>query len=151
MSRILSAMVCALVLLTATLALPRSAEATRSSDAVVKWINKARASRGLPRLRRSRTLSGSAFRYAGWMMSHDRFGHSRRIRASRRFSRLGEALAYNAGWRLRARRMVRQLLRSPPHRTLLLSRSFRYVGAGHSRGRFGLGRATVWVVHLGAR
>lgn len=118
---------------------------------MVEEINKARAHRGLWPLRRSVSLQRSARGFARWQMRNDRFGHVSSIRASQRFSMLGEALALHGGRRARIQGTVRAWLRSPPHRQLLLTRSMNLAGAGHSKGRFGGPRAVIWVLHLGRR
>lgn len=146
---------CTLVLcsvLALALAAPATADARRPSGAAVAhYVNKQRAKYGLPPLRRSRSLWRSSRRYAVRMMSRNFFGHSSRIAAPRRFRRLAETLALHRGWRLRARRVVRQWMRSPSHRAALLSPTYRWIGVGRSRGRMGRMKATVWVVHLGRR
>jgi uncharacterized protein YkwD len=113
-------------------------------------LNRARARRGLPPLRASASLRRSATRYAVWMLKADYFGHQARIRASRRYHRLGEALAMHSGRRALIGSTVRQWLASPAHRRLVLSHRFRYLGVGHSRGRFRGPSATAWVLHFGA-
>jgi uncharacterized protein YkwD len=129
--------------------LPAPAHALSPAERMALTINKARDRRGLPPLRESHRLCGSAGRYAGWMMRTGYFGHVTRIRASRRFWWVGEALAWHSGWRPRVSQTVRAWLRSPPHRALLLSRGFRYLGPGMTLGRFGGQRATMWVLHFG--
>jgi uncharacterized protein YkwD len=79
------------------------------------------------------------------------FGHARRIRASDRFTRLGELLAWHPGRSPRASRTVRRWVRSPSHSPLLLGRRFRFVGVGRVHGKRRGRRRTTWVVHLGAR
>jgi uncharacterized protein YkwD len=82
-------------------------------------------------------------------MAQDRLTHARRIQASRRFRRLGEVIGIHNGWRPKRSRIVGSWLRSPSHRFVLLNPTLRYIGVGKSRGRFGRGRATIWVVQLG--
>jgi uncharacterized protein YkwD len=112
-------------------------------------INSIRHAHGLARLQPSLRLFSSARSYAGWMMRADYFGHQARIRVSSRFSLAGEALAWHSGWRPSPRMTVRQWMRSPSHRALLLSSRFTRIGVGHVRGRYGQTRATMWVAHLG--
>ena len=130
---------------TGALALGSGAE-----PAMVAAVNRARVARGLRPLRGSRSLNRSAHRYAAWMLRRDYFGHLSRIRASSRFRRLGETLALHFGRRARVRRTVRRWLRSPAHRSLLLSGRFRALGAGRAVGSYRGRRATTWVLHLGA-
>ena len=147
MTRIRIAAACLLI---AGMSLTAAGPASAGAPAMVKKINKVRAKHGLRALRHAPSLTRSAGAYARVMMSRDFFGHSSHIRAPRRFRRLGEAIAYHRG-RRPARRSLRNWLRSPGHRALLLSPSFRYIGAGVSTGRFQGRRATIRVVHLGAR
>jgi uncharacterized protein YkwD len=128
---------------------PRATEALASASMLAS-VNRARARHGLGPLLASHSLSRSATRYAAYMLKHDYFGHQRRIRASRRYHTLGEALAIHRGWRARIGSTVNQWMHSPGHRALILSHRFRYLGAGKSRGRYGRGRATTWVLHFGA-
>jgi uncharacterized protein YkwD len=128
-----------------------AAGAEPTSLKLIDQVNEVRAQHGLRALRPSKSLERSSFAYAGHLMRTGRFAHARRIHASSRFRSLGEALAYHSGRSLRQAKIVRMWLASPGHRALLLSRSFRWVGAGHARGRFGGGPATIWVLHLGRR
>jgi uncharacterized protein YkwD len=115
-------------------------------------INGARARHGLAPLHSSNSLHRSASAFAGHLMRTQRFAHATRIHASSRFRTLGETLAIRIGarrWRPRA--VVRAWLHSPGHRALILSRGFRYGGAGSARGRFGGRNAVIWVLHLGSR
>jgi uncharacterized protein YkwD len=117
---------------------------------MVAAVNAARARHGLPPFQPSASLRLSATRQSAWMLRTDRFSHRARIHASGRFRSLGEAIGYHTGWSARVDWMVRHWLASPPHRKLVLSRRFRCLGAGISRGRFGRGRATAWTLHFGA-
>jgi uncharacterized protein YkwD len=121
------------------------------ADPIVEKVNEARASHGLRPLRPSPSLARSATRYSRWLMGIDRFFHDDRIHASSSFGRLGEALALHPGWRPQRGNTVRRWLRSSGHRALLLSRSFRLIGAGIARGRYGSGHATIWTLQLGTR
>jgi uncharacterized protein YkwD len=120
-----------------------------ASPGLMSKVNGVRKAHRLAPLRVSPALARSSAGYAGRLMQADRFGHASRIRASHRFSRLGEVLAFNRGWTSSASAVVRGWLRSPSHRAALLSPSFRYAGAGVVQGRFGSGKATIWVVHFG--
>lgn len=133
------------------LAMPAAAGAASPSQIVVSEINEARSRAGLGRLEVSPSLGTSARKYAYWMMANDYFGHVASIRASSMFDRLGEVLEWHSGRSTQPRRAVARWLRSPPHRAVLLSPAFRYVGVGRSYGRYGSRRATMWVGHFGAR
>jgi uncharacterized protein YkwD len=112
-------------------------------------LNQVRAHHGLGAFRGSRSLRRSASGYARWMLRTDYFGHLGSIRASSRFSMLGEALAWNPGRRSRVSRTVRRWMHSPPHRALILHPGFSWLGAGIARGRLDGRRVTAWVLHLG--
>ena len=127
------------------------AVASGPSDEMIEVINKVRARHGLYGLRASSSLQNSSGAFSRRLMATNRFGHGSRVSASRRFRRLGEALALHSGRRLKIRGTVRSWLRSSGHRAIVLTRSMRYVGAGVTRGRFGRSRATIWVLQTGGR
>lgn len=126
-------------------------DASRESQqaAMVRAVNDARTSHDLRPLRRETRLARSARAYARWMLRVDYFGHVDRIRTSARFRVLGETIAWHTGRRARVRGTLRRWLRSPPHRALILSRRFRWIGAGLARGRMHGRPSTTWVLHLG--
>ena len=140
---------CCLLAVAAALA-PAPAAAATPATRMLRKINAVRERTGLPVLHRSRRLSRSARRYARWMLRADYFGHLARIHASRHFRWLGEALACHPGGKAKVGATVRAWLRSPPHRALLLSTGFRYLGAGVKGGWLGRKPMTVWVLHFGA-
>jgi uncharacterized protein YkwD len=132
------------------MALPVAARAADPEQEAVDQVNQLRAERGLGALHVSSSLRHSARHYAAEMLRHDRFGHLAHIEVASRFRYAGEALAIH--WSLSAEPLqtVRQWMASPPHRALLMSSRFRYLGLGLARGRFGSRVATTWVAHLGA-
>jgi uncharacterized protein YkwD len=121
------------------------------SAALIAKVNEMRRSSGLPTLRVSDELTGSSRSYARYMLKHDYFGHLASIRAGGNFLSLGETLEWHAGWKNRVRRTVSLWMRSPSHRTVLMSPTFRFIGAGRARGKMGSRRATAWVAQVGAR
>jgi uncharacterized protein YkwD len=121
------------------------AEQTRMLTAV----NAVRAQHGLGALRGSPSLGRSARAYARWMLRRGYFGHLSRIRASAAFGSLGENLELHRGHRPRVRATVGRWLRSPPHRALMLSSGYRWLGAGMARGRYAGSPSTAWVLHFG--
>jgi uncharacterized protein YkwD len=143
--------VCSLLAGVLALPAPAPAAATLAGQKAVASINKIRAGHGLRPLRVSPSLQRSSRRYAAWMLRHDYFGHLSRISVSSRFRRAGEALAMHSGWRPRWRWAVRAWMHSAPHRRILLSSNFSWIGIGVSRGRMGRSRSTTWVAHLGRR
>jgi len=116
---------------------------------MVAHINKFRANNGLPALKQSDALVGSARRYAHWMLANDYFGHQPSIRAAGHFRNLGETLAWHSGSKADVGGTLTQWRNSPPHRAVLLSRAFRYVGAAPCRGLLGSMRVTAWVAQFG--
>jgi uncharacterized protein YkwD len=116
---------------------------------MVAAVNDVRAEHGLAPLRGSSSLHRSARRYADWMLRTDYFGHLDRIRASSRFSLLGENLAWHSGRLPRVGHTVRSWMSSPPHRALILHPGFHWLGAGPASGRLGSRLVTAWVLHFG--
>jgi len=127
-----------------------SARARGVDTKMLGAVNAVRAQHGLRALALSSSLSRSARAYAGWMMRNSYFGHLPHIRASSRFRYLGENLAWHSGLSPAVRGTVRQWMLSPQHRAVMLSRGFRWLGSGMSRGSYGGGLSTMWVLHLGA-
>ena len=121
----------------------------RAEREMTRAINAVRAQHGLASFERSASLTGSAERYSSYLMQHDVFTHQSSIWASSRFALLGEALAMHSGDRFKVRSTIRQWLGSPSHRAILLSSTMRRQGAGVTRGRYGSGRAVIWVLHVG--
>ena len=129
-------------------AVPAQAK-TSQSRSLVNAINFHRAANGVKPLKVSRSLSRSSRSYSRRMMRSGYFGHLARIQASRRFKRLGEVLEWRRGHKPGVRATVRDWLNSPGHRAVILSPSFKYIGAGLTRGKFRGRRAGIWVAQLG--
>ena len=129
---------------------PPAAPAVASPEGtMVRAINKIRVGHGLSPLKRSPSLHHSSSRYARFLMVRDMFAHQARIAVASRFEWAGENLELHWGWRPRPRYTVRQWMRSPAHRAVILSNEWRWVGVGNSRGRFNSSTATIWVAHFG--
>jgi uncharacterized protein YkwD len=126
------------------------AAANAQSDAIAQ-LNQIRHAHGLKELRPSRSLHRSSTRYAEHMVDTDYFGHASRIAVSSAFGRAGETLELHSGWQPEPSLAISGWMNSPPHRALLLSSQFRWVGMGIARGRNSNGAYTVWVAHVGAR
>ena len=138
--------------LTVSLLVPAvPAAADSPAQKMIRKVNSYRKHRGVPPLRMSNSLNASSRRYARHMMRSGYFGHSRRIKASRRFKRLGEILEMHRGMRLDVSGALRRWARSPGHNAMLLDGSMKYVGAGPVRGRFQGRRTTMWVMHFGRK
>ena len=145
MSRIVAA--CAALIAVFVLS-PATADA---ANPMVKKINEVRRAHGVPPVRHASGLSQSSRSYARHLMRVNRFAHGATNAGTRRFASRGEIMALQRGWRTRRRAAIRAWLNSPSHRPILLSRKFRYAGAGVSRGGFGSGRSSIWVVRFGRR
>jgi uncharacterized protein YkwD len=127
------------------------ADVPPESVALIEKVNEVRRSSGLPTLTVSDELTGSSRSYARYMLKHDYFGHLASIRAGGNFQALGETLEWHAGWKNRVGKTVSLWMRSPSHRTVLMSPTFHFIGAGRARGKMGSRRATAWVAQVGAR
>jgi uncharacterized protein YkwD len=115
-------------------------------------INALRAETGAPKLHRTRTLNRSASSYARYMLRRSYFGHLPRIRASTsEYRSLGEIILMHRGGHGRPRVAVRNWARSPGHRSVMLSPTYRRVGIGKASGTFDGHRVTIWVAHVGRR
>ena len=143
---VLCAFAAFLLVPTAPAAAGRSAESQMLSK-----INSYRASHGLPKVRRSKSLTSSAERYSWKQMRSGYFGHSSRIQASSKYHRLGEILAWSQVTSARISSTFRMWLNSGGHRAVIVDRGFRYVGAGRASGNFRGGKATIWTVQFGSR
>ena len=126
-----------------------SAQAQASPSPMVDKINEVRRAHGLHALRYSSSLARSSGRYARHLVRTNRFGHAARIRASRRFQRLGEILARMPGPSARRLETIDSWLASPGHRAVLLGRSFRYAGGGRALTGSGAGASVIWAVQFG--
>ncbi len=123
-------------------AVPEAAELTQSFDALLCLMNAERARRGARALRVSAALSSVAVAHSTEMVVGNYFSHigldgrtaRQRVLASGYFKggsgQVDEALAL--GWRQRStpRRLVRMLMGSRAHRSILLDRRNRDVGIG---------------------
>lgn len=123
--------------------------AKASPSPMVDEINMVRTAHGLHSLRYSRSLARSSRRYARYLAGTNQFQHAPRIRASSRFTRLGEILARMPGWEPHRVETLDNWLASPSHRAVLLSPSFTYVGAGRALSGSGEDVVAVWTVQFG--
>jgi uncharacterized protein YkwD len=114
-------------------------------------VNSARAHHGLPALHFSRSLQHSASRYAHHMVRSHYFGHSSRIHASSQFHTLGEILEAHFIRKPMVGLAARNWMHSSSHRSIILSRSFRYAGAGYAMGSYQGRPVTMWTMHFGRR
>jgi uncharacterized protein YkwD len=133
----------------ASLIVPAVAGASGATDTMIAKVNAYRANHGLHALSSSGSLNHSASKYAKHMMKAHYFGHSGRIQASRRFSRLGEILEMHRGYAKRTSAALKAWGDSPGHKAIILDSKFKYVGAGVVSGRFQGHKMTFWVMHFG--
>jgi uncharacterized protein YkwD len=119
------------------------AAARQFDRAVVRHINAARARAGLKRLVMTKRLRRMARHHTLDMLRHDSFSHNGdgttfagRIRSRSSYHGFGETLAFMPR-HVTAGRVVRSWLRSPTHRSVLLSASFRRIGVSGTRGSMG--------------
>lgn len=129
---------------------PASATAKSPAKRMIHAANEWRAAHGLGALRGSKRLNRSAKGRARRMIRHDFFAHPSRLYVPR-FDRVGEVLELHGGKRARVRRTLRKWANSPGHRAVLLSSSFRRIGAGRASGWYQGQRVTIWVVRVGTR
>ena len=119
----------------------------RTQRRLLCLMNRARARRGLPRLRTNQFLHRVAARHAHDMVNRRYFAHTtpngwdpgRRARASGYVPRraawlVGENIAWGVAGAARPNWVMRAWMHSPPHRHNILSRRFRDVGIGVARG-----------------
>lgn len=150
MPRIRMLVLCALAAFLIVPAAPAAAGRSAESQ-MLRKINSYRAQHGLPKVRRSKSLTRSAERYSWKQMNAGYFGHSNRIHASSKYRRLGEILAWSQGGSARISHTFRMWLNSGGHRAVIMDRGFRYAGAGRASGRFRGNSATIWTVQFGTR
>ena len=129
-----------------------SSRIDRGERAVVRAINRSRAAHGLRAMRANRRLARAADVHSRSMLRSDYFSHgafSARVRRYVSYRRIGETIAMRT--RCSARGFVRMWLNSPPHRAVLLSRSYRRVGVGRRVGRLGARRACLVTADFASR
>jgi uncharacterized protein YkwD len=138
-----------LAVLAFALAVPATASAQSPEVAMLQKVNAYRAQHGVPKLHFSRSLAHSASSYSHQMMRSGYFGHASHIHASRRFHSLGEIIEIHRGLRARVSTAFQAWVHSPPHRSVMLMRQFKFAGAGFVSGRFRGHRDTIWTMHFG--
>jgi uncharacterized protein YkwD len=133
---------------------------------VVELINSVRAQHGCAPVKISYALSRAAERHSREMVRYGYFSHSSlagqtlgsRIMRSgyrgvgTRALRVGEVISWGAGALGSAESIVYRWLRSPTHRTIILSRAWRHIGVGRVVGTFqGVSGAAVCTVDFACR
>jgi len=138
---------------------------TPSERSVLVLVNHARTSHGLHALRVAGTLEKAARAHSRAMVARDYFSHnsatgaafSSRLRAfgyspsGCRSYGVGEIIGYSSSSSA-ARSVFRAWMKSPGHRGVILTRSFRDVGVGAAKGTFcGLRGVSMFTVDFGRR
>jgi uncharacterized protein YkwD len=125
------------VLLIVCVVAPSRASASSGHDAteagIIRALNHARASYGLPRLHTNRALARAADAHSRAMRRTNTIGHgdvAKRVRRYVRTRKVGENIAWMDGCSASA--VVSMWLASAPHRKIMLSRSFKRIGVGRS-------------------
>jgi uncharacterized protein YkwD len=134
--------------LTACVLVPAPTAGARTDASIVSEINAVRGANGLAPLRASDRLAKGAAAHNRSMFRRGALVHSSRARLARQAPRkgAGEILAWMPT--ASARRVVRAWLRSPTHRAIVLSGSFRRIGVAAQRGRLGGRRGVVFTATL---
>jgi uncharacterized protein YkwD len=132
------------------------AAVSSQEQSLLRSINQARARYGAPPLRVASALRRAARSHSQTMLRTGNFTHGDWYRRLRRYGargrKLGETIAWGVGTDGTAGAIVRTWLASPPHRSTLLDRGFRYVGVGVAVGSFsGYGGASVATADFGGR
>jgi uncharacterized protein YkwD len=164
----------ALVLCAAMLAPPATAEAwacagaratiakaspAKLRSALLCLVNRKRTAEGLKALARDRKLRRAATRHARDMVRRDYFAHQRpggpdlteRLeRAGWNGSAWGETLAYGCGGAGSPKRTLRAWMKSPSHRAVILSGTYRRGGIGVG-AEAPCGDGAIWVLDVGRR
>ena len=125
------AVACLLVCLSLPSSASASARHNRLEAGIVRAMNQARASNGLPSQRPNYGLARAADAHSASMLRRNVMSHgafSSRVRRYVRVRRVGENLAWMS--RCDPNAIVQMWLNSATHRRVMLSRSFRRVGVG---------------------
>jgi uncharacterized protein YkwD len=117
-----------------------AASLSRSELALLRAMNEARRTHGLPPLRIDTRLEQTSRAHSGAMIRTATFTHgafaTRIRRAGVRAPRVGENLAWAVGPMAEAHALVNVWLASPEHRANLLRPGYRTVGVGIRIGSF---------------
>jgi uncharacterized protein YkwD len=138
-----------LALFASLLVVSATANASSPQQLMLEKVNAYRAAHGVGKVRFSRSLAHSASSYSHYMMRSGYFGHASRIHASRKYRTLGEIIEMHRGMRAGVGTAFRAWVNSPPHRSVMLMRQFKFAGAGFASGRFHGHRDTIWTMHFG--
>jgi uncharacterized protein YkwD len=137
-----------------------SASPGKLRAAVLCLVNKQRAARGVAALKVNKRLQKAAGRHARDMQQHHYFDHQRpggpdltaRLdRAGWYGHAWGENIAYGCGPMATPRVTVRSWMHSPPHRSIMLSGTYRQAGVGVAGGAPCGGSGALWVLDVGRK
>jgi uncharacterized protein YkwD len=128
----------------------------RLEAAIVREVNEARADHGLRALRPSPRLARVAGRHSGDQLRRGALSHTSlsgaspalRVRTLTTARGVGETVAFLPGGAVRAARVVRLWLASPPHRAALLRPAYRRIGVGRVPGALSGRAGTVVTANL---
>jgi len=137
-----------------------------NENTMLRLINHARTSRGLHAVKSYSALHKAARAHSSDMLRRDYFAHSSLsgLSVSSRARRagysangwsawaVGEVIAWGSGLRGTPQAIFKAWMRSSGHRKIILTKRWRDVGIGCSRGTFkGIGGVCMWTVDLGRR
>jgi uncharacterized protein YkwD len=136
-----------------------SASAAKLRAAVLCLVNKQRAAHGVGALKVNKRLQRAAGNHARDMQKHRYFDHQRPggPDLTARLDRVGwsghawgENIAYECGPVATPRVTVRSWMHSPPHRSIMLSGTYRQAGVGVV-GWAPCGAGAIWVLDVGRK
>ncbi len=136
-----------------------SASAGKLRAAVLCLVNKKRAAHGVGALKMDKRLQKAAGRHARDMQKHHYFDHQRpggpdltaRLHRAGWYGHAwGENIAYGCGSSGTPRSTVRMWMNSPPHRSIMLSGTYRQGGIGMTDSA-PCGRGAMWVLDVGRK
>jgi uncharacterized protein YkwD len=130
-------------------ALPAGAAAHSAAVRMIERVNEVRQAHGLSALKRAPALQRGSKAHSRTLLAAGSLWHASLSSEVARYGQAGEVLAMHSGARAAIGWTIRAWLNSAPHRSVLLSSSFRRAGAGRSSGSFGGGLGTVWVLRTG--
>jgi uncharacterized protein YkwD len=137
-----------------------------NENTMLRLINNARTSRGLHAVRSFGALHDAARAHSADMIRRDYFAHSslsgRSVGTRARQAgygvngwsawSVGEVIAWGSGARGTPQAIFRAWMNSGGHRSIILTKRWRDVGVGCSRGTFkGIRGVCMWTVDLGRR
>jgi uncharacterized protein YkwD len=132
--------------LTACVLVPAASAAGSTNSAIVRRVNDVRVRHDLPRLKMSPALSQAAAAHCDEMLSTQGLSHGAlesRLQHYVSAGTYGETIAWMPiGPAASPGAVVRAWMNSPPHRAVLLSRSFHRIGVAAERGTMGGQRGT---------